>query len=37
MRGPLGLAVGTIDAKLLALRRCEREGALPVCTILWYH
>jgi hypothetical protein len=24
-----------IDAKLLALRRCERMSALPVCTILW--
>ena len=26
-----------IDAKLLALRRCERMSALPVCTILWCH
>jgi len=26
-----------IDAKLLALRRCERMSVLPVCTILWCH
>jgi hypothetical protein len=24
-----------IDAKLFALRRCERNSPLPVCTILW--
>jgi hypothetical protein len=24
-----------IDAKLWALRRCERGSPLPVCTILW--
>ncbi len=24
-----------IDAKLWALRRCERHSPLPVCTILW--
>jgi hypothetical protein len=24
-----------IDAKLWALRRCERNSPLPVCTILW--
>ena len=24
-----------IDAKLLALRRCERMSAMHVCTILW--
>ncbi len=24
-----------VDAKLWALRRCERHSPLPVCTILW--
>ena len=24
-----------IDAKIWALRRCERGSPLPVCTILW--
>ena len=24
-----------IDAKLLALRRCERMSAFHVCTVLW--
>ena len=24
-----------VDAKLWALRRCERNSPLPVCTILW--
>jgi hypothetical protein len=24
-----------IDAKLFALRRCERNSPVPVCTILW--
>jgi hypothetical protein len=24
-----------IDAKLLALRRCEHYSPLPICTILW--
>jgi hypothetical protein len=24
-----------IDAKLIALRRCERRSIVPVCTILW--
>jgi hypothetical protein len=24
-----------IDAKLLALRRCERRSTLHVCTLLW--
>jgi len=24
-----------IDAKLMALRRCERHSPVPVCTILW--
>jgi hypothetical protein len=24
-----------IDAKLIALRRCENYSPLPVCTILW--
>ena len=24
-----------VDAKLLALRRCEHHSPVPVCTILW--
>ena len=24
-----------IDAKLIALRRCEHHSLVPVCTILW--
>jgi len=24
-----------IDAKLFALRRCERNSPVPVCTLLW--
>ncbi len=24
-----------IDAKLIALRRCEHHSAVPICTILW--
>lgn len=24
-----------IDAKLVALRRCERHSPVPICTILW--
>ena len=24
-----------IDAKLIALRRCENYSPIPVCTILW--
>jgi len=24
-----------IDAKLIALRRCEHHSPVPVCTILW--
>ena len=24
-----------IDAKLFALRRCERNSPVPICTILW--
>jgi hypothetical protein len=24
-----------IDAKLMALRRCEHHSPVPVCTILW--
>jgi len=31
------LSWNIVDAKLLALRRCERMSALPVCTILWCH
>jgi hypothetical protein len=26
-----------IDAKLIALRRCEHHSPVPVCTILWCH
>jgi len=24
-----------IDAKLFALRRCERSSPVPICTLLW--
>jgi hypothetical protein len=24
-----------VDAKLMALRRCERASPIPVCTIVW--
>jgi hypothetical protein len=27
--------VDVIDAKLFALRRCERNSPVPICTILW--
>ena len=30
-----GRSYSIIDAKLWALRRCERSSPLPVCTILW--
>jgi hypothetical protein len=28
-------AYSIADAKLVALRRCERHSPVPVCTILW--
>jgi hypothetical protein len=28
-------AYDIIDAKLFALRRCERNSPVPVCTLLW--
>jgi hypothetical protein len=33
--GGWGRSVSIIDAKLWALRSCERRSPLPVCTILW--
>ena len=33
--GGAGRSYSVIDAKLLALRRCERHSPLPICTILW--
>ncbi len=30
-----GRSYDIIDAKLFALRRCERSSPVPVCTILW--
>ena len=30
-----GRSFSVIDAKLVALRRCENESPIPVCTILW--
>ena len=33
--GGWGRSYDIIDAKLFALRRCERNSPLPVCTILW--
>jgi len=29
------LAYDIIDAKLFALRQCERRSPLPVCTLVW--
>lgn len=31
----VGRAWRVIDAKLIALRRCEVRAFVPVCTILW--
>jgi hypothetical protein len=28
-------AYDIIDAKLFALRQCERQSPLPVCTLMW--
>jgi hypothetical protein len=33
--GASARSYSVIDAKLWALRRCERGSPLPVCTILW--
>lgn len=33
--GGWGRSYSVIDAKLGALRRCERHSPIPVCTILW--
>jgi hypothetical protein len=33
--GGWGRSYDIIDAKLFALRRCERNSPVPVCTILW--
>jgi len=33
--GGYGRSYDIIDAKLFALRRCERNSPVPVCTILW--
>jgi hypothetical protein len=33
--GGVARAYDIIDAKLFALRRCERNSPVPVCTILW--
>jgi hypothetical protein len=33
--GGWGRNYSIIDAKLSALRRCERNSPLPVCTIVW--
>jgi hypothetical protein len=30
-------AYDIIDAKLFALRQCERRSPLPVCTLAWCH
>ena len=30
-------AYDIIDAKLFALRQCERRSPLPVCTLVWCH
>jgi hypothetical protein len=33
--GGWGRSYSVIDAKLIALRRCENYSPLPICTILW--
>jgi hypothetical protein len=33
--GGWGRSASIVDAKLWALRSCERRSAVPVCTILW--
>ena len=33
--GGYGRSYSVIDAKLIALRRCENYSPLPICTILW--
>ena len=33
--GGWGRSVSIVDAKLWALRSCERRSPVPVCTILW--
>jgi hypothetical protein len=33
--GGWGRSYNIIDAKIIALRRCERRSPVPVCTILW--
>jgi hypothetical protein len=33
--GGYGRSFSVIDAKLIALRRCENYSPIPVCTILW--
>jgi len=30
-----GASYFIVDAKLIALRKCERRSPVPVCTILW--
>jgi hypothetical protein len=33
--GGWGRSISIIDAKLWALRNCERRSPVPVCTLLW--
>jgi hypothetical protein len=33
--GGFARSASIIDAKLFALRRCERHSPVPVCTLLW--
>jgi hypothetical protein len=33
--GGWGRSASIVDAKLWALRSCERRSPVPVCTILW--
>ena len=33
--GGWGRSYSIIDAKLIALRRCEHFSPVPICTILW--
>lgn len=33
--GGVARSASIIDAKLFALRRCERNSVVPICTLTW--
>jgi hypothetical protein len=33
--GAYGRDYNVVNAKLMALRGCERRGPIPICTIVW--